>query len=383
MRVASLRPVVLVLAASCAAWPSVAPAKSMTFKRKTTLSLESGLDSNPRRIQNPRLNEEPVCYDVLSYIYTSTQVQGRAKKSVLRFDANLGGRMYQQTPTENLLAGRLKLGWSQRFTRTLVGVIDLGYEDKFQRGGPVAYQWCHEEPVKDPPLPTNARDYRRASLRLGSDIRFGKSFSLRIRGGGSAFQYKPAQAFSFAGPDATLSVAYRLSHAHVFTAFVGGHVRWYHPASFFYIETPGGGQVALDPTQGDRLERAVHGGAGYSYRGPVIVSLIWTVVRTFNNSDGYDVLRSRVELSGAGKIGRRLTLVFSGALQSAVYPRGRGTANVGDEDEQQNSLALKLSYKITEQVSLTVKAQGYSSELSNLAVPFLRGFLQAGARVEF
>jgi hypothetical protein len=72
-------------------------------------------------------------------------------------------------------------------------------------------------------------------------------------------------------------------------------------------------------------------------------------------------------------------------VQSSYYPEGnvlRGLSLVGDESEQQSSLTLRLSQAAGRCVSLLLKVQVYTNEISGQVLPFRRLAVQLGLRAK-
>ena len=350
-----------------------------------SLSLEGGVDTNARRTQvgsGERL-------DVLGYGFASGRLDVRWPQMLARVDLEVGGKLYAQVAAEDLLAGRLQATLTRAIARRMLLRTELTYKDKVQAGDPI-------DAVEDDPLLAcapppgvprtgyrcNRRDYRTGGADLGLDFGLGARTTLRTKAGFTGFQYKPNDEFTYMGPGLSLNVQHVLSRALAGSLFASAAWRFYHPASVTYRLVAGGNLLAQET---DRVEQVYGVGLSARYRGPVLLALSATLFRTLNNSVGMDAWRGRVELSGAAKLTRSTTLVFNTAFQIAYYPEGNVLSlfyAVGDQDERQNSLALKLSQRVSDRLALVLKVQAYANELSAAAQPFRRGVAHIGLKLD-
>jgi hypothetical protein len=351
---------------------------------QASVSVEAALDTNARRVQMG----PAVTTDGLAYLFATGRLESRSPGRLFVADADLGAKRFLQTAAEDTVVGRLGLRIVRAPRPGLVLGAEAAYKDKVQRGDPwesVAddpHLRC-ARPAGTPDYRCNRRDYRHGLVAGSAEARH-HDWTLQGRAGGSLLDYKPNRQFSYAGPDFSLSVARPLGERHVLRAFAGGSLRHYHPDSVTYRFVPSADRITVQEVAGvPRIERLFSGGIAWRYRSPVLVSTTLSVASSRNNSDGMDVLRGRVEVAGAMRLGEATTVVASAAFQLAHYPQGnvfRRIALVADEDERQNALALQMTHRLSENLALVVKAQAYGNEFSGDALPFRRQVIHGGVR---
>ncbi|RMG21522.1 MAG: hypothetical protein D6729_00575 [Deltaproteobacteria bacterium] len=361
------------------------PGVSPRVRHALSLALETGLDTNARRMQ-VGLGEE---LDVLGYAFARGKLALGWPRLSAQLDAEAGGKLYAQVAAENLLAARLSASLAYRVATASLFFLELVAKDKYQAGDPI--DAVEGDPLlgcaPPPSVPRdgyrcNRRDYRQGHLGGGMHLQVAPDWSVRGQAGFGAFSYKPNPEFSYMGPDLSAQVQHPFSRRLVGSLYVSASLRFYDPASVTYRRVAGGNVLAEER---DRIEQIYGGGVALRYRGPLIVSGSLSLSRSFNNSVGMDAWRGRLEVTGAAKLTRATTLVASAAFQIAYYPEGNILSlfyAVGDQDERQNSLALKLSQRLDERLSLIVKGQLYANELSASTLPFRRTLFQVGMRLD-
>ncbi len=360
-------------------------------ERRSAVNLELGFDSNARRVSSDRPTFL-VTPDLLAYAFGQSTWRAARPGQTVTGTLDLGGKLFLATPAENVLAGRGRLAYVRRIGRRSALTLGASYQDKFQRGDSpdevagTELACAPQGSIEFERSRCNARDYRLASLEALIEGRATRALTLGARAGAVAIDYKPSRQFSFLAPRLGAQLGYRISRRQSLHLGLEAAYRLYHPDSRTWQTVPSGSGSAVVAVDTPRRELVPTLRAGWAYRGRLLVSVDAAVARTVNNSFGLDALRLRVDLSLALRLREGTHLVVGGALQSAYYPEGnvlRGLSLVGDESERQSSLTLRLSQAAGRRVSLLLKVQIYTNEISGQVLPFRRLVVQLGLTAKF
>ena len=265
-----------------------------------------------------------------------------------RYDA--GARKYLLFTTEDVLVqaaaleGSLALGSS----------LGMGVEGraKDRRGGSRAYSDLSAS----------------AFLEYVPDARL----ALRLRLGAHRFLYRPSFVASFGSPEVGFLVRYRLDRRHAFFASGDYGSRRYNDSR----RPPPDVQV---PWTGRREDGALTASVGYSYKGPLALGLTYTFQDLSSNSFGETVQRHRLGGSAGVRLPWKLTLLAQGSLGLTHYPDGVFFSTdiiLLEDDEAQNSLALKLARPLDAHLDLELSYSLYGNQLQRNDLSYFR---QVGA----
>lgn len=362
-----------------------APARAASqVRHEETISVSSAWDSNARRVDAGPL----VTQDVLAQVFATGRLAWRDGGTTLGLGLQLGGKRFALVHAEDVGVGRVTLSLSHLFGRSLVLSLDGNYKDAFQRGDLLSSLPKGSPLACVPPdgLSTagyrcNRRDLREGGASAHLGLRIARGLVLSADAGGDAFQYKPNPMFSYAGPAGGLSLRWNAARGVVLGLFGDAALHTYDPSSTTYRIIDDNGTRKLYPTGIPRVEAVYDGGLTFAYRGPMLVSARLSLARSVNNGAGMDVWRGRLEVAAAAFVGPRTTVAISAAFQAALWPQGdvyRDLTPIGDESEQENSLAIKLAQHLTDHLSAVLKIAAYGNEFSAQARPFSRQVIQTG-----
>lgn len=191
---------------------------------------------------------------------------------------------------------------------------------------------------------------------------------LKLRGGWHRFLYWSRFATSHTGGAFGLSANYRFNKRHA--VFLSGD---YEPQTFnatqcIRFEGPNIGEFTCqtDPPPGKRQDNVISIAAGYSYRGPFQAMLQYAYLDSTSNSWGETYRRHRLSGTLGVRLPFRFTFLASGAVQLASYPDGVFLSSdlvVLEDDENANTLSLKLVYPLGPKVDVDFKFSVYYNRL--------------------
>jgi hypothetical protein len=271
------------------------------------------------------------------------RVTGEASQLVGRYDA--GARKYAVYGTEDMLVQSLALEGSLAVGPVLgVGVEGRG---KDRRGG--------------------SREY--TDLGAGAFLEYAPDvkLALRLRLGAHRFVYRPDARASFGGPELGVVGRYRFNKRHALTLTGEYGARRY---SVDALPPP---NVTVGP--GRREDGALSASVGYTYRGPLALGLTYSFQEVGSNSYGQSVMNHRLSGSAGVRLPWNLTLLAQGSLGLSRYPDGLYLSPdivLLEEDEGQNTLALKLARPLRESVDLELTYGLYSTRLPRNGLSYFR-----------
>jgi len=196
--------------------------------------------------------------------------------------------------------------------------------------------------------------------------------ALRLRVGAHRFLYRPNFAASFGSPEVGVLARYRLDRRHAFFASGEYGSRRYNDS----VRPPPGVEV---PWTGRRVDGALTANVGYTYKGPLALGLTYTYQELSSNSFGETVQRHRLSGSAGVRLPWKLTLLAQGSLGLTHYPDGVFFSNditLLEDDEAQNSLALKLARPLNAHLDLELTYALYGNQLERNELSYFR---QVGA----
>nr|WP_199741984.1 hypothetical protein [Corallococcus sp. CA047B] len=334
-----LRPLLLVLATL---WGGGARAAEWQGSLKGTGRMLA--DSNAPRDFSDGVTAGPTTDLALSVLGTA-EGRGTGERSQVVGRYELGARKYLDYANEDTLVqagaleGSLALG-------TEWGVGAEGHA-KDRRGGSRAYS----------DLGTSL------FAEYAPDVRL----ALRVRLGARRFVYRPDHTADFGGMEVGVLGRYRLDRRHSLSVFGEWGSRRYGP-----LARPFPGYVQAPDR---RQDGALVAGAGYTYRGPVKLSLTYAFQEVSSNSFGETALRHRLTGSAGVRLPWNVTLLAQGSLGLSRYPDGIFLSPeiiLVEEDEGQNSLSLKLARPVSPRVDVELSWGIWSTRLPRNALSYTR-----------
>ena len=261
-----------------------------------------------------------------------------------RYDA--GARKYLLFPSEDVLVQAAALEGSLALGTSLGVGVDGRAKDR--RGGSRAYTDLAAS----------------AFLEYAPDAQL----ALRLRVGAHRFLYRPAFAASFGSPEVGFLARYRLDRRHAF--FVSGEYgsRRYNAS----VRPPPTVDV---PWTGRRVDGALLASAGYTYKGPLALGLTYTYQELSSNSYGETVRRHRLSGNAGLRLPWKVTLLAQGSLGLTHYPDGvffSTDITLLEDEEAQNSLALKLARPLNAHLDVELSYALYSNQLQANQLSYFR-----------
>jgi hypothetical protein len=226
------------------------------------------------------------------------------------------------------------------------------------------------------------RDY--TDLVGGAVLDFQPDPSVDVRASINAhrFLFYNRFAYSFWGPDGTLSMRYRFNRKHSISAFGSYNPRTYNGIA----RARPGPEGSEPPPEMTRTDAVFGGGVSYSFRGPLHFSFSYSYFDQSSNSFGESVQRHRLSATAGFRLPWDLMLLTSLTWQPAVFPEGvylSPDLTVLEEDENVSSLTLKLVKPIGKYFDLDVRYAGYLGFLPGNEFIYLRHVISIGVAVNF
>lgn len=340
-----LRPLLLLLATL---WGGSAHAAEWQGSLKGTGRML--VDSNAPRDFSDGITRGPGADVALSVLGTA-EGRGTGERAQLVGRYELGARKYVSYANEDTLVqagaleGSLALGteWG----------VGLEGHVKDRRGGSRAYS----------DLGTSV------FAEYAPDVRL----ALRVRLGARRFLYRPDHTADFGGPEVGVLGRYRLDRRHSLSVFGEWGSRGYGIQARPF---PG-----VNRFPGRRQDGGLVAGAGYTYRGPVKLSLSYAFQEVSSNSFGETALRHRLTGSVGVLLPWRVTLLAQGSLGLSRYPDGIFLSPeiiLVEEDEGQNSVSLKLARPVSARVDLELSWGVWSTRLPRNNLSYTRQVFGVG-----
>jgi hypothetical protein len=306
-------------------------AQSSELKGTARLSVGAGADSNARR----------------DYQQLGTQSDGFAYATALgRFD-------YLDQPTR--AAGEYEIGARKFFQLSSEDVVVQSGSIEGARSLGSAWSIGLNGHAKD--RRGGVRDY--SDLLGGPFVGFGtRALDLRLSTTVHRFVYRPDFPYSFKAVEVGVAGQYRLGRRHALLFGLDAGARSYN------------GDARPNPRDSSplstgRQDVAFLGTAGYRYRGPIALTFTYSFWEANSNSFGETTLRHRWALTGGAQLPGEITLLGQAALQITRYPDGPypNPDIVLIEDDNHNSLVLKLVRPVLSELELELRLALYNDQL--------------------
>lgn len=261
-----------------------------------------------------------------------------------------GARKFLIYPSEDSLVQQASVQGMWRWARPLLAGLDAGAKDR--RGAGRSY--------------TDLSG--RAFLSFSPEARV----EVRASGGARRYWFHPQALYSFLAWEGSLSARYRLDRHHAFSVLGDFGQRRYD------------GQARPRPdgaSPGQRRDLVLGAGVGWSYRGPFTATFGYTFFDQGSNSYGERMTRHRLTATGGVRLAPDLMLLAQASVQLTSYPDGiylSPEQQLAEDDENHNSLSLKLLRPLTDRLDLELKGAGYQNVLPQNGQHYLRLTLGLG-----
>ena len=348
--VRSLFPVVVLLGLT---------AQAADFQGRARLWLGAGLDTNAKR--------EFVSKDVITapdgFLFGLGQLEG-----ILRFaerfrvlgSYDIGARKFLLFPTEDTVVQAAQLEGTVSFAKYFA--FGLAGRARDRRGA--------------------ERDY--TDLQGGAVLDFlpDPAVDVRVAINAHRFLYYNRFAYSFWGPDGSLSARYRFDRRHALSAFGSFNPRTYNGNARAH---PGPEGTEAD-TFVPRSDAVFGGGLSYAYRGPFHFSFSYSYFDQTSNSYGETVKRHRLSATGGFRLPWEFTVLASITWQPSLFPDGvylNPDLSIVEEDENVSSVTLKVVRPLTKWLDLDLRYAGYLGFYPQNAFLYLRHVVSLGLAANF
>ena len=242
-------------------------ASASDFQGRARLWLGPAFDSNARRdFVSPRLGTQPDLF-----LYGLGQLEGilRVGERVrISGSYDVSGRKFLLLPTEDTVVQAAQLEGTVSFAKYFAFGVAGRARDR--RGA--------------------ERDY--SDLLGGALLDFvpDPSVDVRVQLNAHRFIFWDRFAYSFWGPDGTISARYRFNRRHSVSAFGSYNPRTYNGIA----RARPGPEGAEPPPEMTRKDTVFGGGVSYSYRGPFHFTFSYSYLDQASNSFGESVQRHRL-----------------------------------------------------------------------------------------
>lgn len=215
------------------------------------------------------------------------------------------------------------------------------------------------------------REYSDLQLLAGVAWLPDAQLSVELLALGSGFAYREDARLGFVALGGTLNALYRFDRRHSLTLFGEASERHFDGTRARDREPAAPGVIGARR----RYDDAMLVGASYSYRGPFALTAAYSYAGLDSNSFGETVQRHRVSVVAGVPLFWDLTLLAQLGLQFARYPDGIYLSPeliVLEDDENQNSAALKLTRPLGESLDLEVRWSIHQNRLRTNGFDYLR-----------
>lgn len=219
--------------------------------------------------------------------------------------------------------------------------------------------------LKDRRTRGGERDYTSLGAGLSAARRVGR-VGLSLEADAERFVYRPAAAYSYAGPRALLEATLPLTSHHRLTADLDGARHIYDPESLF------AGAARRDDT-------VLAAGLAYRFKGAVLAGAGYGFLAVLSNQPGRSLQRHRLD----GQVGLflpgQIALAATAAVQRTRFPEGLDLSPellLTTDDESTNSLTLSLSRRFENGLSLELRGAGYQADFAGNDLHYRRAVAQ-------
>ena len=338
---------------------STPSASAIDFQGRARLWVGPAFDSNARRdFVSSGLATQPDLF-----LYGLGQLEGilrLGERVRISGSYDISGRKFLVLPTEDTVVQAAQLEGTVSFAKYFAFGISGRARDR--RGA--------------------ERDY--SDLIGGALLDFlpDPSVDVRVQINAHRFIFWNRFAYSFSGPDGSLSARYRFNRRHSVSAFGSYNPRTYNAIA----RARPGPEGSEPPPEMTRRDAVFGGGLSYSYRGPFHFTFSYSYLDQASNSFGESVQRHRLNATLGVRLPWDLMLLGSLTWQPAVFPQGvylSPDLTVLEEDENVSSVTLKVVKPLNKWLDLDVRYAGFLGILPQNDFLYLRHVVSAGVAVNF
>jgi hypothetical protein len=326
------------------------------------LSLGPEFDTNVYRNPYGDQGDYPVTpdFDIKMLAIGGVDWRSQDKRHSFRGEYTLGGRVFMRISDEDTLINQLDAEYSYRAWE--IASIGVDFD------------------ARDVSIISNDRAYTLGGANFFSDIRAWQGGLMRLKAGYRVFMWKPDAEYTNNGPAAGLSLRHYFTK-HLSLAFATEYqFRMYQGNAYVFVDNPDGSRT-LEPTDRQRLDNIVFGSIGVEYVHKILISGSYSILYNPSNSAGESILRHRVAAVFTAKPVWEIYINIMAALQYTQFIDGIYVSQqlfLEDDDENQNSVVVKLSRAIGKGFSAELKYGIYWSEWSTDPMSFSRQVFYAG-----
>ncbi len=224
------------------------------------------------------------------------------------------------------------------------------------------------------------RDYSDLIGEAVVDFRPDDAVDVRLRVGAHRFLYWPRFAYSFWGPDGSLTARYRFNRRHSASLFGNLNPRQYNALR---NQNPADTEP---PPRVIRTDSVWQAGVSYSYRGPFHLTVGYAYYDQASNSFAETLRRHRLFANLGLRLPWALMLFGTLTLQLGLFPEGvyvTPELQLGDDDENSSSGTLKLVKPLTKHIDFDLRYAIYVNVLPKSGYVYLRQVASVGVAVNF
>ncbi len=333
-------------------------ASAADFQGRARLWLGPAYDSNARRdYVSPTIATQPDLF-----LFGSGQLEGilrLGERVRLLGSYDVSGRKFVFVPTEDTILQAAQLEGTVVFAKYFAAGLSGHVRDR--RGA--------------------ERDYTDLVGGVVLDYFPAPSVAMRVQVNAHRFLFYNRFAYSFWGPDGTVSARYRFNRRHSVSVFGSYNPRTYNGRRRL---EPGPEGTPSESAEA-RTDKVFAGGASYSYRGPFHFSFSYSYTDQLSISYGESVQRHRLNATAGVRLPWELTLLGSLTWQPAIFPDHvyASTPDLNEEDENVSSLTVKLVRPLNKWLDLDLRYAGYLGYLPQNDFLYLRHVVSLGLGVNF
>ena len=323
-----------------------APALADRAEWRARVGLESGVDTNPARVYSAGGPLHPPGADAMGSVLGALEGRALVGRLSLSGGWDVGARGFLQEQAQSTLVQVARASAGLALGPTLDLVVRARGKDR--RGA--------------------EREY--TDLQASSGIAWmpDAQLSVELLAQVTGFEYREDRTLGFTSLGGALQANYRFDRRHALTLFAEASERHF------------GGTRAREPGTGRvggrrRLDTSLVAGANYGFRGPISLTAGYTYAGITSNSHGETVLLHRLSVIAGVPLFWELTLLAQAGLQLASYPDGIYLSPelvLLEDDENQNSLALKLARPLSTSLDLELRWAVYQNRLPDNRLSYLR-----------
>lgn len=327
-------------------------ARAADVKGDARVWLGAGIDTNPRRDFTSEGNFTP--YDAFAAVVASGNAVVQTQWGRLYGTYDLGARKFFRYPSEDTLVQSAALDGAVLLGRSVA--VGIRGKARDRRGA--------------------ERDYSDLTGELYLEYVPDPAVSVKAHFGAHRFLYWNRFSASFWGPGMGAAAQYRFNRRHSVSLFAEAEPRSYNANACLKADDTSMGVICVtDPVPPRRQDTYFSVGLGYTYRGPLVVSMQYAYLDSTSNSYGETYRRHRFSGTAGVRLPLGFTLLAAAAVQIAQYPDGVFLSSdliTLEDDENANNVSLKLVHPLGRHFDLDFKYSVYFNKLLRNDLTYLR-----------